>query len=245
MPLFRSLRFRIGTAPVTALLVVAIAFPLHAQPTSPWSLDFGSGVMRGRTSGLLAAGTGLGLSGQVSWQSRMQTNSALLLGLNATGFMQIAGGASCLASGAGVVRVQYVSNAPLATRDCRPHFPNGGGLGLLGGMERRIGSTRAATRFSAGPMLFITGDRRGSLGLQSRVDLTFRTFSRSQFVLWSQTGLAPVLGRGNALLFSIGAGFRARDLISRIQQDRPGTSGNCCVKIPKARLPVSINGVGR
>ena len=235
----RNFRLRMSTACVTTLLAIAIALPVHAQPTSPWSLDFGTGIMSGRQSGVGYSGTGLGMSGQLSWQSRVHATSALLVGLNANGFMKIQGGSTCLLAPAYEARIQP------GFRDCSLHFPNGGGVGILGGTERRIGSTRAATRLAVGPMLFVTGEKRGSLGLQSRIDLTFRTFSRSQLVLWTQSGLAPTPGHGNSLLFAIGAGFRARDFIDSMHGDRPGPRGDCCDQIPQKRLPVSIQGIGR
>ncbi|MEP6834806.1 MAG: hypothetical protein ABJB74_15535, partial [Gemmatimonas sp.] len=221
---------RITSSIFATLFSVALALPLQAQATSPWSLDFGTGFLRGQTSGTTYSGSGLGLSGQVSWQTRMESNSAYLLGLNATGFMEIGGGSRCLIDASNQVYVRYESTLPQQYRDCTPHFPNGGGFGFLGGTERRIGSTRAATRVSVGPMLYVTGQSRGSLGLQSRVDLTFRTFSRSQFVLWTQNGWAPTLGRGNSYLFSIGAGLRVRDFISAMHSDGIKRPTDCCAK---------------
>ena len=61
----------------------------------------------------------------------------------------------------------------------------------------------------------------------------------------AQSGLAPTLGHGNSFLFSIGAGFRARDFINRMRSEGAGPQGDCCDQIPKKRLPVTIQGIGR
>lgn len=189
---------------VLPLLVVGclVAFPAHAQfATQARSYDIGTGFMQYRNGGLRHESLSMVIATQFAWRIRANNHSALLVGINGTGFVSWSTADDC------VVPTDYdPTSTPLR---CAPDAPSGVQLSPVVGVEQRIASM-LALRLSAGPSVVFGNERPSALGFQTRFDLVSPAAERAGFIVWVQKGFTPSRYQTTARLLTFGVGVRAR-----------------------------------